>query len=816
MSASLKASIQKGASELDLVKPDGRMLAIIGVTVVVLAAIYLAAVFGAPFQWAIRYLCIIPVVLVAYEYGLTAGIVGSAFFTTAFIPELIWLWRWNGFSAPVIELLAFMVFLNVLAYLVADITRTMRAEEALTGAVRDWQGLLARTGDLDQVIAYLLIEAQRLGQAGQAALLLRNPLDERWELITADETRSLLPRTSHQAGLSLVDWLVERGEIVLLHNLREDRRVQVPGSIPTNAVDSLLAVPMKQPDQRLLGMLVLTDSRRGRFERQDIANLRELLAGGEKALEYAGRYARTDRSLTRRLKQLGAIERTARQISATREPQDILNHTLDCALDVIDGDVGLVAVAGSGWPTMVCSHNLTFEAPDAEQFIARIQQLEHAQVIEGADAACSGLLPDSKHLWLAPIRRGQQVFGAVMVGRAWPHSGEEASLQALSSLTNHAAIALDNVRLFREIESERRKAKLIVDSVADGLLTTDRAGRIVSLNPAAEQLTGWRSEEVAGKLICEILSCPAGEECDGTCSLFAGLNEQRVVQEDQWVIRQRRGSQRVVSLSAAPLPANQGAPEGLVVRIRDITEEQEMERLQQELITGFSHELRTPLAYISTVAEMMLAEEMGANSSRRREYLNILVAQSKRLSGFADKLLDVSRLESGSWVLQPRPIPIDLVVEDIVQVWRSGAQRRTFLVQKPDRPAWVWADETAVETVLNSLIDNAVKYARQDSPITISIESDLSRFVQVAVQDGGPGISPQHQERVFDRFYRVHAADDQNVYGYGLGLWVAKGLIEAMGGQIWVTSELDCYSRFTFTVPQMLGVSDEQNVVDHR
>jgi signal transduction histidine kinase len=265
----------------------------------------------------------------------------------------------------------------------------------------------------------------------------------------------------------------------------------------------------------------------------------------------------------------------------------------------------------------------------------------------------------------------------------------------------------------------------------------------------------------------------------------------------------------VVSLSAAPLPAGKGEAEGLVVRIRDVTEEQEMERLQQELITGFSHELRTPLAYISTVAEMMLAEEAGANSSRRREYLNILVAQSKRLAGFADRLLDVSRLESGSWVLQPRPVPIDLVVENALRLWRSDARHHSLSLQKPDQPVWVWADEVALETVLNSLIDNAMKYARHDLPITVSIQPDSNRFVQVAVEDAGPGISPQHQERVFDRFYRVHAADDQDVYGYGLGLWIAKELIEAMGGRIWVTSEVDRYCRFTFTVPQMLGETDE-------
>ncbi len=800
MTTALKSTWQKNAAELDYIRSDGRLLFIIVTTLGVMGLLYLSRALGWPFQWVFRYLCIIPVVLVAYGFGLTAGLISSAFFTAMFVPELLWLWRWNRVSVAVIELLAFMVFLNVLAYLVADSTRILQTQEALTDAVRDSRTLLTAAPELDQVVSYLLSESQRIGRAQEAILLLRSPLDDHWDLIAGAQRAPV--DTAHPPNTSLAAWLVERNADTILNDFPNDRRFELSGAAAQDAIQSLLAIPLRRSDGQIMAVLAVINSRRGRFGQAEIGRLRSLVTAGEKALEHASRYARTDRALARRLKQLGAIERTARRINATLDPQEIVQHTLGCAMEIVDGDAGLVVVATEGLPTLTLSQDMPEPAPDPLRLIEVARQLDRAVVLPAAAQGLPDLASTTRDRWLVPIVSQRQALGMVLIERVTSHSGEEASLQALSSLADHAAIALDNVRLFRAIEAERRKAKLIVDTVADGLVTTDHEGYILSLNPAAEELTGWRSDEVVGRLMCQVLGCPGGEQCNRNCSLFTVLAGQRTLHDDHWVIRDRRGMQRVVSLSAAPLLAGGDDRGGMVVRLRDITEQQAMERLQQELIAAFSHELRTPLAYINTVSAMMLAEE-DTGESRRHEYLNILMAQSKRLADFADKLLDVSRLESGSWVLQPRPVAIELAVEQVLQRWRTGYPHKTFAFQSLASGVWVRVDENALETVLNSLIDNAVKYAWRQSAITVSIALNGSRFVEISVADEGPGISPQHQEHVFERFYRIHAADNQNTYGYGLGLWVAKQLTEAMGGQIWVNSEVDRYCRFTFTVPVM-------------
>lgn len=801
MTAALKGTVHTNTAEPERIRSDKWLLLIMATILVVMALLYLARAMGWPLQWVFRYLCIVPVVLVAYEYGMTAGLISSVFFSALFVPELLWLWRWNRISVVVIELLAFIVFLNVLAYLVADSTRILQAQETLANAVRDSRTLLMAAPELDHVISYLLSEGQRLGWAQSAALLLRSPLDEHWDLIAGDQRTPIGAR--YPANQSLAAWLIEHTTNTILNDLANDRRFVLSGAATSQAVQTLLAVPLSRPDGQTIAVLTLINSRRGHFGQAEIDRLRNLVTDGEKALEYAGRYARTDRSLARRLKQLGAIERTAQRINATLDPQEIAHQTLACAMEIVEGDAGLIVVAVEGLPALTLSQNMPEPTPDPLRLLEQARRFERTVVLPAADQGLPDLAPAKKSRWLVPIVSQHQAMGLVLIERAAQHSGEEASLQALSSLANHAAIALDNVRLFRAIEAERRKARLIVDNVADGLLTTDEQGCVLSLNPAAEELTGWCSAEVLGEIICKVLGCPAGEQCDRHCSLFSVLTDQRTLHDDEWVIRDRRGTQRVVSLSAALLPTGHGESGGMVVRIRDITEQQELERLQKELIAAFSHELRTPLAYINTVSAMMLAEGEGSAAGRRQEYLNILMAQTKRLADFADRLLDVSRLESGSWVLQPRPVVIDLAVEQVLQRWRTGYPHKTFVFQSLASGVWVWADENALETVLNSLIDNAVKYAWRQSAITVGVALNGSQFVEVFVADEGPGISPQHQEHVFERFYRIHATDSQSTYGYGLGLWVAKQLTEAMGGQIWVNSEVDRYCRFTFTLPLM-------------
>jgi PAS domain S-box-containing protein len=377
-------------------------------------------------------------------------------------------------------------------------------------------------------------------------------------------------------------------------------------------------------------------------------------------------------------------------------------------------------------------------------------------------------------------------------------------LHLLTTLTDHTAIALENARLFQEIQREKNRISLIIYSIADGLLTTNHDGLILSLNPAAEQLTGWQAEETIGRTCCEVFGC--AEQSDthtDDCPVIQALQEKKIVYDERRVIRQRLGTQRVISLSAAPVPGTNNQVAGAVILFRDITEKDELNRIQQEFIAAISHELRAPIANISTTIEMMMTDTEDMQPDQQSRYLSILLGQSRRMEDFADSILDLFRLETGHLTLQPRPLPVNFLLEQTVRERQMTRSQHSFDVTPPATSLWMWADENGAQMALNNLIDNAVKYSPSGSTIKVQAEADTDGFVIISVQDQGMGIAPEHQARIFDRFYRIDGSDAQSVYGQGLGLYIAKRLVEAMGGEIWVESKVGKGSRFAFTLPKM-------------
>ena len=237
-----------------------------------------------------------------------------------------------------------------------------------------------------------------------------------------------------------------------------------------------------------------------------------------------------------------------------------------------------------------------------------------------------------------------------------------------------------------------------------------------------------------------------------------------------------------------------------MVLLRDVTAQDELERFQRELVAAVSHEIRAPLANIDVTVDLLLGTAADATS---RDGLETIRAQSRRLAELAARTLDVSRLDSGEWQPEPRPLPINLLIADIAHQWRTLQPERGLTIEAPTERLWVWADEQAVVGVLNELLHNAAQYSRAGTAITLSAARGPEGSVTVAVTDEGPGIPAEKQARIFDRFYRADARDNQEAYGVGLGLYTARRRIEIMGGRIGVSSDPDRGSRFAFTLPAL-------------
>ena len=765
----------------------------------VCALLYAMARSGWPAPNPLWYVTLVPVALAAYRRGgLLPGQVMAGFFSTIFLWQLAWNWRDGGSSGTTAEQVLIIVFLHLFAQLVAGVAASVRKRETLTDAVRGWEALLTRASNLDEAAEFLQAEAKAVTDARGAALLLRHPVDGHWEIAAGPDWISLSPLPEAADAMTLAHWLAAQGTSQMISDLDADPRFESRGADPAAGHKSLLAQPLVASDGKVLAILVLLDRRSRPFDRRDVDRLDDLLLAGGKALEQAGILARTDRALARSVAQLAVIQRTARDLNSALEPAQIAGLTLDCAAELTGADAVLVST-----PAVWRVHGVALGDDAAAEIAATGSDLRRPALDPSPPCLPSDLLADASARLVAPIRRGDEGLGVIVAEsrRAGAFDGQD--LLAVAVLADRAAAALETTRLSDGVRWERGRADQIIHTMADGLLTLDADGRVEMVNLAAEALTGWPADRAAGQLVCDVLGCAGKGSCGATCRLKAAQRDRQTLHDERWLIHMPEGTARVLSLSAAPLPPTETGPGGLVVLLRDVTAQDELERFQRELVAALSHEIHAPLANIDVTVDLLLRAAAGDLS---RDGLETIRAQSRRLAELATRTLDVSRLDSGDWQPEPRPLPINLLIDDMAREWQDAQPERALTIEAPDERMWAWADEQAVVGVLNELLSNAVKYSPAGSAIIISAAWGPQGSVTLAVTDEGPGIPAEKQARIFDRFYRADARDNQESYGVGLGLYTARRRVELMGGRIGVTSEPNHGSRFAFTLPALNAI----------
>lgn len=237
---------------------------------------------------------------------------------------------------------------------------------------------------------------------------------------------------------------------------------------------------------------------------------------------------------------------------------------------------------------------------------------------------------------------------------------------------------------------------------------------------------------------------------------------------------------------------------------RLVDNEKDLAESHRTLVAVLCHDLRSLLASISDTAEVFQEEIATSHDDPKQEYLDILKVQSRRIADFLEKVLEVHRLEARQLNLQKRPLPVSFLVEATVRQWRVCTPSHEIRLTLPVHPPWAWGDENSFQCVLDNLLDNAVKYSPAHSVIEVSVQAADGESV-VSVRDGGPGIPTTEQDKIFHCFYRSKQVDAQQVPGHGLGLYMCKMLMTAMGGTIRVDSQPGAGCCFSFSLPKMEG-----------
>lgn len=340
----------------------------------------------------------------------------------------------------------------------------------------------------------------------------------------------------------------------------------------------------------------------------------------------------------------------------------------------------------------------------------------------------------------------------------------------------------------RELEEEASKMRAILESIADGVIVEDQSGQIIMMNPAAERILGNMSE---GFPVHPIRELPAIHIMEGP-SPAEGSEDRRF-----------EASSKVVSTREASVVTKDGVELGQVMVFRDITREAEVDRLKDEFIENVSHELRTPLTSIKGHIELLMLTAGDKLNEQQRKSLSYISERSSQLVTMIGELLDMTDIAAGALGLDLAPISLDELILEVMDSWQERVEGKqlTAVAQLPDDLPQVSVDRNRVKRVLHNLISNAYNYTMSGGNITVTIYTDGDK-VRVDVEDTGVGISKPDQSRLFTRFFRAREVPHDDVRGAGLGLYMAKALIEAHGERIWLErSKLGGGSVFSFTLP---------------
>lgn len=351
----------------------------------------------------------------------------------------------------------------------------------------------------------------------------------------------------------------------------------------------------------------------------------------------------------------------------------------------------------------------------------------------------------------------------------------------------------------------RAESEALFRSIGDGAIATDEFGHITRINPTALQILELTADEALGKWFPRIIRIL---KPDGTplplierpiVRMF--LSGQSISEKALYLTHS--GRTVPVSITVSPIILD-SRPVGAVQVFRDITVENEVDRMKSEFISLASHQLRTPLSTVQTYAHMMDEDYMGEMNDDQRRALRTIISATNTMNELIGMLLNIARIESGSIAVNSKRLNASQVVQDVIRQLTINATSKNVAVvfNPPKQNVTLKADNLILKEILLNLIGNAIKYTPPDGRVTIKVNARADD-VLFAVKDTGIGIPKLAQERIFGKFFRAQNVVRQETTGTGLGLYVVKGLVTTLHGTVWFKSEEEKGTTFYVSLPKI-------------
>ena len=470
------------------------------------------------------------------------------------------------------------------------------------------------------------------------------------------------------------------------------------------------------------------------------------------------------------------------------------------------------------------SVNKNFIDDVENRMIASLAALTGREIkLENVDESISGTITDEsnkntiKSLFNIPVVINEQPVGLLNVSSTKAGLYKEEEMMILYTIMHQASTAVS--KLENILNQEKGKLNSMVESMADGVLMVDIRNRLLVINPTAKQMLSITKLQptildVLDKLSSKMDLRTKIEEC---------MRNDKLTVEEQLKL-----SDKVLRVLISPVKDAQNEPLGAVVLFHDITQEKAVEKMRDDFTSMMVHELRSPLTGIRSIANLLKEDKIKNEQKKYQEFIELIVSNSASMLDLVNDLLDVAKLEAGKFQVLRRDTNIAELVKNRTQSFASQAAENHVVLEsktEPELPASFLLDENKISQVLNNFLSNAIKFTQQGK-ITTSVflikkgESLLKKVTSLgmiwpgikeisfdsdqlvlAVTDTGVGISEEQLHKLFSKFTQLEQGAISEKKGTGLGLVIAKGIVEAHGGKVDVFSQAGKGSTFLAFLP---------------
>ncbi len=505
-----------------------------------------------------------------------------------------------------------------------------------------------------------------------------------------------------------------------------------------------------------------------------------------------------------RVRQRDYLLEIARLLTEELDLEKLLARILRVSIEMLAGQAGLIALKqAEGW-RVAAAHGI---APAFLSYLTPLLEEENVSELDVGElnrmlkdltyTASKGLLNGTG----LPLAARGQVIGVIFIFRNYPDLFTHNDRILLQSFADQAAVAVYNAQLYGQVSYEKQRLDALLDSAADGILILKADHTVERCNIAFEKMYGMPRDQIVGQKHDQVIRWvdnPQGTSLEAAelggwpltpnATLYAEGDLERPLPPAL-----------PVGVTYAPLLSSEGRLRNIVVGVRDITHFRTAEEIKSTFISIVSHELRTPVALIKGYASTLRRDDAKWDKKTISDSLAVIEEEADRLARMIDDLLDASRLQAGGLSLSRADVSLATVAARVAERFRTQSQYHTLLTDFSEKFPLILGDESRLEQVLANLVSNSLKYsAKGEIKISGSIHPEQ---VVVCVSDQGQGIDARDLPHIFDRFYRASSAAKQTK-GAGLGLYLARAIIEAHGGRIWADPRVDSGARICFSLPR--------------